>query len=99
MLRLRLLKRASKVETVEIGRWMKTSRSSATSKRSKRLPSAVASARLVVCVKRSAKVAGANLKAKLAVRLEDGTIYRVELHWYEVHGLGRKKLKIKEYLD
>lgn len=25
--------------------------------------------------------------------------YRVELHWYEAHGIGRKKLKIKEYLD
>lgn len=33
------------------------------------------------------------------VRFEDGTIHRVELHWYEAHGIGRKKLKIKEYLD
>jgi hypothetical protein len=39
------------------------------------------------------------LKGVATVRLEDGTIHRVELHWYEAHGLGRKKLKIKEYLD
>ncbi|MDQ3649427.1 MAG: hypothetical protein M3458_03945 [Acidobacteriota bacterium] len=39
------------------------------------------------------------LKGTAAVRFEDGTIHRVELHWYEAHGIGRKKLKIKEYLD
>lgn len=39
------------------------------------------------------------LKGIATVRFEDGTIHRVELHWYEAHGLGRKKLKIKEYLD
>ncbi len=39
------------------------------------------------------------LKGIAIVRLEDGTIHRVELHWYEAHGIGRKKLKIKDYLD
>jgi hypothetical protein len=39
------------------------------------------------------------LKGVATVRFEDGTIHRVELHWYEAHGVGRKKLKIKEYLD
>ena len=39
------------------------------------------------------------LKGSATVRFEDGTIHRVELHWYEAHGIGRKKLKIKEYLD
>lgn len=39
------------------------------------------------------------LKGKATVRLEDGTIHFVELHWYEAHGIGRKKLKIKAYLD
>ena len=39
------------------------------------------------------------LKGIATVRFEDGTIQRVELHWYEAHGIGRKKLKIKEYLD
>jgi hypothetical protein len=39
------------------------------------------------------------LKGIALVRFPDGTIHRVELHWYEAHGIGRKKLKIKEYLD
>ena len=39
------------------------------------------------------------LKGVATVRFEDGTIHRVELHWYEAHGIGRKKLKIKVYLD
>ncbi len=39
------------------------------------------------------------LKGIATARFEDGTIHRVELHWYEAHGIGRKKLKIKEYLD
>jgi hypothetical protein len=39
------------------------------------------------------------LKGKATVKLEDGTIHFVELHWYEAHGVGRKKLKIKHYLD
>lgn len=39
------------------------------------------------------------LKGVAIVRFDDDTIHRVELHWYEAHGVGRKKLKIKEYLD
>jgi hypothetical protein len=39
------------------------------------------------------------MKGIATVRFEDGTIQLVELHWYEAHGVGRKKLKIKEYLD
>ena len=34
------------------------------------------------------------LKGVATVRFDDGTIHRVELHWYEAHGIGRKKLKI-----
>ena len=30
-------------------------------------------------------------KGIATVRFEDGTIQRVELHWYEAHGIGRKK--------
>jgi hypothetical protein len=32
------------------------------------------------------------------VRLPDGTIARVELHWYEAHGIGRSEMKIKRLL-
>jgi len=39
------------------------------------------------------------LKGLAQVSFPDGTIHRVELHWYEAHGIGRKKLKIKNYLD
>ena len=39
------------------------------------------------------------LKGIADVRLDDGTICRAELHWYEAHGIGRRKLKIKQFLD
>ena len=32
------------------------------------------------------------------VRLADGTVYLVELHWYEAAGIGRKEIKIKRLL-
>jgi len=33
------------------------------------------------------------------VELRNGTIRHVELHWYEAHGIGRRELKIKRYLE
>jgi hypothetical protein len=39
------------------------------------------------------------LKGMAKVRLESGRILRAELHWYEAHGIGRKKIKIKRFLD
>jgi hypothetical protein len=39
------------------------------------------------------------LKGVATVRLVNGRIRKVELHWYEAHGIGKKKLKIKRYLD
>ena len=33
------------------------------------------------------------------VRLSDGTIRLAEVHWYEAHGIGRVRMKIKRYLD
>jgi len=39
------------------------------------------------------------LKGLADVRLPNGRVRRVELHWYEAHGLGRKDMKIKRYLD
>jgi hypothetical protein len=32
------------------------------------------------------------------VQLPDGTVARAEVHWYEAHGIGRVKMKIKEWL-
>ncbi len=39
------------------------------------------------------------LKGIAKVRLESGRVCRAELHWYEAHGIGRKKMKIKRFLD
>ena len=39
------------------------------------------------------------LKGLAIVAFLDGTICPVELHWYEAHGIGRRELKIKRYLD
>ena len=39
------------------------------------------------------------LKGFVDVRLPNGRIRKAELHWYEAHGIGRKKIKIKRFLD
>lgn len=39
------------------------------------------------------------LKGTARVRLANGAIRRAEVHWYEAHGIGRKKMKIKRLLD
>lgn len=39
------------------------------------------------------------LKGAALVKFESGGIRRVELHWYQAHGIGKKKIKIKRYLD
>ncbi len=38
-------------------------------------------------------------KGRAKVRLEDGEVRLAEVHWYEAHGIGRKELKIKRYID
>jgi hypothetical protein len=39
------------------------------------------------------------LKGQAQVRLPNGRLRRVELHWYEAQGIGRRDVKIKRYLD
>ncbi len=39
------------------------------------------------------------LKGVATVRLDNGRVRRAEVHWYEAHGIGRKKMKIKRFLD
>ncbi|HKC62385.1 MAG TPA: hypothetical protein VKB86_02050 [Pyrinomonadaceae bacterium] len=39
------------------------------------------------------------LKGVAYVRLRSGRVRLAELHWYEAHGIGRKDLKRKRYLD
>jgi len=38
-------------------------------------------------------------KGVATIRLANGRIRRAELHWYEAHGLGRKEIKRKRYLQ
>ena len=39
------------------------------------------------------------LKGVATVRLAKGSTRRAEVHWYEAHGVCRKGLKIKRFLD
>jgi len=38
------------------------------------------------------------LKGIATVRLTDGQTCQAEVHWYECHGMGRKKMKVKRLL-
>jgi hypothetical protein len=39
------------------------------------------------------------LKGVAQVKLQSGHIRKAELHWYEAHGIGKKKMKIKKFLE
>ena len=39
------------------------------------------------------------LKGVAYVSLTSGRVRLAELHWYEAHGIGRKEIKRKRYLD
>lgn len=39
------------------------------------------------------------MKGTATVRLLNGRVRLAELHWYEAHGIGRRKWKIKRWLD
>lgn len=39
------------------------------------------------------------LKGRALVRLRSGRIRQAELHWYEAHGIGKREMKRKRYLD
>ena len=39
------------------------------------------------------------LKGIARVKLENGNLRMAEVHWYEAHGIGKKKMKIKRLLD
>ena len=38
------------------------------------------------------------LKGIATVRLSDGTIAEAEVHWFEAHGIGKRRMKIKRLL-
>ena len=39
------------------------------------------------------------LKGITTLRLIDGTIRRAEVHWFEAHGIGKRKMRVKRFLD
>jgi hypothetical protein len=39
------------------------------------------------------------LKGIAHVRLQNGRVRLAELHWYEAHGIGKREMKRKRYLD
>lgn len=39
------------------------------------------------------------LKGTALIQLSNGRIRLAELHWYEAHGIGKKEIKRKHYLD
>jgi len=39
------------------------------------------------------------LKGVGLVRFPNGEVRRAEIHWYEAHGIGRRKMKVKRVLD
>ena len=49
--------------------------------------------------KRFGKGRWRKLKGIANVRLSDGTIRLAELHWFEAHGIGKKQIRIKRFLD
>ena len=39
------------------------------------------------------------MKGIAMVRLRNGRLREAEIHWYEAHGIGKKEVKRKKYLD
>ena len=39
------------------------------------------------------------MKGIAKVRLQSGRIRKAEIHWYEAHGIGRRKTKIKRFVE
>jgi hypothetical protein len=39
------------------------------------------------------------LKGEARIELYSGEIRLAELHWYECHGIGKRKMKVKRLLD
>ncbi len=39
------------------------------------------------------------MKGVAHIRLSNGRVCKAELHWYEAHGIGKKEIKRKRYLE
>ncbi len=49
--------------------------------------------------KRYGRARWRKVKGVATVRLFDGTIRLAEVHWFEAHGIGKRKMRIKCFLD
>ena len=49
--------------------------------------------------KRYGKGRWRKLKGIASVRVLDGSIRLAEVHWFEAHGIGKKMMRIKQFLD
>lgn len=54
---------------------------------------------LPLLLKRYGKGRWRKLKGIAQVRLAGDTIRLAEVHWFEAHGIGKKKMRIKRFLD
>lgn len=54
---------------------------------------------LSILTKRYGKGRWRKRKGVASIRLADGTMRTAELHWFEGHGIGKKKMRIKRFLD
>jgi hypothetical protein len=39
------------------------------------------------------------MKGIANVRLSDGSVKLTEIHWFEAHGIGKKNIKVKYYME
>jgi hypothetical protein len=39
------------------------------------------------------------LKGDALIRLQTGKVRKAEVHWYEAHGIGKREMKRKRYLE
>ena len=63
----------------------------------------IASGRGIRDLRRSHKSYGKGrwrkMKGSARIRLRNGDVRLAELHWYEAHGIGKREVKRKRYLD
>ncbi len=54
---------------------------------------------LPILRKRFGKGNWRKLKGVATVKLNDGTVRLAEIHWFEAHGIGKRKMRVKRFLD
>lgn len=55
--------------------------------------------RILVFLQQEFERALEKIRGVANVRLSNGEVRLAEIHWFEAHGIGKKFLRIKRYLD